>query len=315
MIKRIAALAAGAVLTAGLALTATTAHAGVTGSTGTTDGMAGYTGTTLGVAYRSMIATWDLTPIARNIGTTTDLTRPQGALGEQLCSDGTGKAAELGTVYNGGGTFSVAFALGQLPVNNADPCRNNGILHNGGKLHPLLSGLAVGDSVTGLIIEERHGVLFAAEDLATGQSFETWQSCGGRWLGHHHGWHWNGCPRYNEPGAGVIQNLTLLGGAATGDLVDFTGVAVSPLTTAVPAVNLGTLNDIRVDSSGTGFAPWLVGPASTPGLGPNAGIELCPASLTTALQVPVLTAGGPQYGPLLPGGDRFSVCVAPAVGA
>ena len=314
MFRRIAVLAAGAI--AALALAAP-AHAGVTGSVGTTDGMAGYFGNTLGTFYRSMIATWDLTPQAQNIGLTTSLASPQGALGFQLCDNGSGKAAEIGTTYNGGGTFSMDFALGQLPVNNSDPCVNNGILHNGGKVHPLLANLPVGDSVTGLIVEERHGVLFAAEDLSSGRSFSVWASCGGGWRfnGHRHWWLWNRCPHFGEPGAGVQQNLRIVGGAATNGLVDFTGVRVDVLPTSTPGTPLGALNDIRVDSSGTGLPAWLVGPATDPVHGPNGPLEVCLASLTTALQVPALTAGGPQYGPLLPGGDRFSVCAATPIGA
>jgi hypothetical protein len=316
MMKQWRVLAAAAAVTAGLAVPAA-AMAGVTGSAGTTDGMAGYTGTQLGTAYRSMTATWDLTPIAQNVGTTTSLASPQGAEGQQLCANGTGVAAEEGTVYNGGtpGTFSVAFAFGKLPVSTADPCRNNGILHNGGKLHPLLSNLPVGDTVTGLIIEERHSILFAAQDAMNGQSFETQVSCGGHWAGsrHHRHYVYAPCPRFNEPGAGVIQNLMLLGGPASFDLVDFTGVDVSTARTSTPGTPLGTLNDITVRSSGTGVAPWLVGPASSTVLGPNG--EGCVASLTTVLQTPNLTATGPQYGPLLPGGTQFSVCAAAPIGA
>ena len=237
------ALAASATLAGGIAMVAPSAFAGVTGSASTQDGMSGYFGNTLGTNYKSMISTFDLTPNAENIGTTTSLASPQGALGEQLCANGTGNAAEIGVVYNGldankTGHFTVAYALGKLPTTpDPDACLN-GILHNGNKLHSLLNNVPEGDSLTILEQTGRYGVWFSAEDLSNGRSFETWASCGGYWTHsanwHNWRWHWDGCPRWNEPGAGMQQNLTLLGGAATGDLVDFTGVNVSTRETATP---------------------------------------------------------------------------------
>lgn len=316
-LRKLAAVAVAAVgVTWGVAA-AVPASAGVTGSTSTQDGMAGYFGNSLGTSYKSAIATFDLTPNAENIGTTTSLASPQGALGEQLCANGPGDAAEIGVTYNGSGTFSVDYALGKLPATpNADPCLN-GILHNGNRLHALLGSIAEGDSVTVLEQTGRYGVWFSAQDDKTGRSFETWASCGGyfthdsHW--HHWRWHWYGCPRWNEPGAGVQQNLTLLGGSAGGDLVDFTGVKVSTYETANPGTPLGSVNDITVTSSGTGNAPWLVGPADDTGHGPNG--EACTASLTTALQSPALTLAGSQYGPLTASGSQFSVCAATPIGA
>ena len=325
--RKALALAGAVTLAGGLALTAGAAGAS---STSTQDGMAGYFGNTLGTNYKSMIATFDLTPNAENIGTTTSLASPQGALGEQLCANGTGQAAELGVTYNGKvnnvGTFSVDYALGKLPTTpNADLCLN-GILHNGNKLHPLLGNIAEGDSVTVLEQTGHFGVWFSAQDDSTGRSFETWASCGGWWTHsanwRNWRWHWDGCPSWNEPGAGVQQNLTLLGGAATGDLVDFTGVKVDKKETASPGTALGatSINDIAVDSSGTGNAPWLVGPAFDVTHGPNGINEVCGASLTTTLQSPNLTdpplpSVGNQYGPLLASGSQFSVCAAAPIGA
>ena len=313
-LKTMIAASAVTLAAGGLALAATPfAYAGVTSSTSTTDGMAGYFGNALGVSYKSLEATWDLTPQAENIGTTTSLASPQGALGAQLCSNSTRGAAEIGTTYNGGGTFSVDYAAGHLPSNNSDPCVNNGILHNGGKLHPLLSAIPEGDSITALLQEEKHGVVFSAQDDKTGRSFSVWVSCGGHWAGKHH-YVYNSCEHYNEPGVGVQQNLTQVGGAATNDLVDFAGVKVDTSSTASPSTPLGNLNDITVDSSGTGNPNWLVGPANSITTGPNG--EACTASLSTTLQTPNIPAlPQPQYGPLTSGEQQFSICAATATGA
>jgi hypothetical protein len=304
---KITAAAVTLVAAGGLALAASPAHASVTGSTFTQDGMAGYFGNSLGTNYKSMISTFDLTSNAENIGVTSSLTNPQGALGQQLCANGSGNAAELGVVYNGlnannVGTFTVAYALGKLPsAPNQDSCLN-GILHNGNKLHSLLNNIPDGDTLTILEQTGKYGVWFSAQDNSTGRSFETWASCGGYWTHtwnwHNWRWHWYGCPKWNEPGAGVQQNLTNLGGSATGDLVDFSAVSVDKHETASPGTPLGSLNDITVNSSGTGNAPWLVGPAKTsgsPGTGPNG--EAC-ANL---------------YGPLT--STQFSVCAATPTGA
>lgn len=299
---------------AAVTLAAAAASAGVTGTTSTQDGMAGYFGNQLGTTYKSMIGTFNLNTAQENIGTTTSLASPQGAVGEQLCANSggsIGEAAELGYTYNGltslggvkVGTFSVDYALGWLPKGpNDDPCLN-GILHNGNRLHALMSNVPVTDTVTLLMYTGRYGVWFAGQDNMTGRSFLDWASCGGYFTHSRHWtnwrWHWYGCPRWNEPGAGVQQNLTLLGGQATSDLVDPSAVFVDTHETTAPATPLGSLNATEVDSSGTGNAPWLVGPAKSVTTGPNG--EGC--------------TGQSQFGPLTDGGSSFSICAATPIGA
>lgn len=272
---------------------------------GSTDGTSGYFSTKLGQKYTRIEAKFDLTPAMENIGITSSLTSPQGAVGAGVCDNASGKAAEEGVTYNGKdvagvATFSVDAALGALPANGGDPCVGNGILNNGSVLHPLLQFVPVGDSVTVLIQQTRNGVEFSAENDNTTQSFSKFiatRTCRRVRVGRRHHRHWRtrctgSRPYYNEALAGVMQNLTNLGGAASNDLVDFSGVNTNEGTLGV--------NDAAesVTSSGTGNAPWLVGPAENITTGPNG--EACP-NLNGALS------------PL--GGGDFSICVATPTGA
>ncbi len=352
--------AAGLTLAGGSAASAAPTPANVIGPVvGTTDGTAGITSTWLGHFYNSTEATFDLTSQAQNLGTTTSLTAPNGAQGIGLCNNGSGFAAETGALYTGS-AFEIAYALGGLKPNGADPCRNNGVLNTGAVLHPLLSNLAVGDSVTLLISQYAAGVVFSGQDNSTGQSFDqyvattVWHAAvwhpghwvAGHWVGTpgHRTWikgFWiaghltpgyrTGIhPYYNESLTGVMQNLRNLGGPATNDLVDFSGIFVD-------GVPLTLFNDQVVDSSGTGGSPWLAGVATSTTTGPNG--EACtlgsdakiasdalPAGppqapwgyVAPAALTPSLTAGGPQNGPLTTparAGSAFSVCVSTATGA
>jgi len=321
--------AAGLTLAGGSVASAAPTPANVIGPVvGTTDGTAGIISTDLGHFYNRKELTFTITAAADNLGVTASLAKPNGAEGTGLCSNGEGQAAEEGVLNKGQdpsqppGTynFEIAFALGALKPNGADPCVNNGVLNNGAPLHPMLSDLVVGDAVTLLIQQYQKGVLFWAENLTTGQSFEqevATQTCTpavwhpghwvpGHWVGSpgHRTWihgFWiaghltpRSCtgthPYYDESLDGVLQDLQGLGGPASNDLVDFS----NDLVNGHP---VGDFNDEIVDSSGTGNAPWLAGVADTTSTGPNG--EPC--------------ANG--EGTLLAGGSTFSVCVATPTGA
>lgn len=273
---------------------------------GSTDGTSGYFSTELGQVYTTIEGTFDLLPAADNIGVTSSLADPQGAIGTGICNNGNGRAAEIGVIYNGKNntgtpTWSVVGAVGTLKANGADPCVGNGVLNDGFVLHPLLSSLtASAAGVTVLIKEDRNGVTFSARNNVTTQSFSQYvatRSCKWVRVGRRHHKHWvERCtgyhPFYNEALAGVQQNLTNLGGPATSDLVDFTGV-----TTNNGVLGVSDAAE-SVTSSGTGNAPWLVGPAESKTAGPNG--EAC-----TNAEGPLTTTDG---------GD-FSICVATPTGA
>jgi hypothetical protein len=277
---------------------------------GSTDGTSGYFSTELGQVYTTIEGTFNILPAADNIGVTSSLADPQGAIGTGICNNGNGRAAEIGIIYNGKNaagtpTWSVVGAIGTLKANGADRCVGNGVLNDGFVLHPLLANLTESPAgVTVLIQEHANGVTFSARNNVTTQSFSQYvatRTCREVKVGRRHHKHWvEECtgyhPFYNEALAGVQQNLTNLGGPASSDLVDFSGVTT----------NLGYLGASdaaeSVTSSGTGNAPWLVGPALTAGIpggtGPNG--EACsnPDGPLTALST----------------GD-FSICAATPTGA
>ena len=346
MVKRFLIALAAVAAVAGIALPASASTAmrrapdvtamrrTVVNGPGTTDGTAGYLATYLGAFVKSGIATWDLTVDGKSLGTTTSLANPKGAAGIGACNSGDGDAAEVGHLYNGS-TFEIADAVGKLGNNGGDRCVSNGILTNGSVVHPLLTGLVPGTVVTAEFVEYAHGVTFFVENDNTTQSFSSYVTFGkvctwhagywfnGHWKYYDHGkkrrwvrtWHkgydvCHAAPHqyYNEALAGVFENLTSLGGSASNDLVDFSGVKFN-------GVPMGSWDAEAINSSATGSAPWLVGPSVSVNTGPNS--EPCLPSLANenlASVNPVVPLS-PGYGPLSTTGLNFSVCSAPAVGA
>jgi len=329
---RLRSLATAGVAAAALCLAVPlTASAQTGGTFGTRTGQAGYFINALGTNYRSLVSTLDITPNAVDIGPGTN-----GAIGQRLCNNASGKTAGMGIQQNASqGTFSLLYTAGTLKANGGDPCIDNGIL-SGTVLHPLLTGLQVGQAVTIQEVIFRHDIVFAATEWggpSNGRSFSAELSCGAvkvwYWTGQahhrHHRFYWRAlnCPTFNEPEVGVQQDLSLVGGPATNDLVDFAGVYTDTVPTWSPSIpfgayatggmlaNQGTL--FALASSGTGTPPWLVGPARTGTTGPNG--EGCLASQAFA-GPPPLTAGGPQYGPLTDSTTAaFTICSATNIGA
>lgn len=316
-------VAAGATAAALCLAVPLTASAAQVGTVGTTTGQAGYFINQLGQNYRSLVSTFDITPNAVDIGV-----GGNGAIGERLCNNGDGKTAGLGIQQNAvQGTFTLLYTTGTLKANGGDPCINNGIL-TGTVLHPLLTNLTVGQAVTVQEVVNRHDITFAATEWggpSNGRSFSTTVSCGSvkvwYWTGkghhRHHRYYWRAlnCPTFNEPEVGVQQDLSLVGGPATNDLVDFAGVYIDTVPTWSPTIPFGGPNNFAMLSSGTGTGPWLVGPAASTTTGPNGGTETCHAS-QSFFGPPTLTAGGPQYGPLVNSAQAaFTICSATNIGA
>lgn len=321
--KKFACLLAAAAAAVGITLAALPASANTGTAIGTTDGDAGYIATGLGVIYHQGQATFTITNAMNAIGISPSLANPSGAVGIGGCHSGTGQAAEVGVVKLASG-FTVADQVGTLKNNGADRCVDNGILTGGTVVHPLLSGLPVGTSLTVEWYEFAHGVVFFVSNNITGQAFSNFVSFGthrvcyrhpGYWyrIGHHWVWHrgWNVCRQvpnarqfYNESLYGVMADPTLLGGGTPGDLVDFSGVQA----------NLGNPDTATtfvrpVYSSADATTPWLIGPDNDPA---GAAAPFSPPVFNCATQSqpnPSLVL------PLTPGNAAFSVCADTAVGA
>jgi len=309
--QRIAAIGgSGIAVTAGLALAVSMASAAVT-PIGTTTGTSGYEETDLGVNYWQTGGTFTVNPDANSLGVTTNLANPNGAIGGGLCNNGSGQAAEIGVVETAVNSFEVVAAVGKLVNGNPDPCTHSVLNTATAPLHPLLTGLPVKTSITYLVQEYRTGIKFSGE-ANSGQSFDQWfsfEKCTkhpGYWTGgrHHRKWHkaYDVCKDnrlfFNEALAGVMQSLQNLGGPATNDLTDFTGVRAN-------GVAFGTSPNVAlpIASSATGNPPWLVGPASAPGKGPNGPSETCVGPTVLTTPVPLNSLGD------------FGICAATATGA
>lgn len=312
----VAALAAlGAVF--GLALSMASASTGT--QVGTTDGDAGYIATGLGVVYHQSQVSFVITNAMKAIGDTVTLSSPKGAVGTGLCNNGNGLASEVGLLYNGS-AFSTADAVGRLPGDGADDCVNNGILTNGSVVHPDLTGLTVGTSLTVETVEFARGEGFYVSDNTTGQAFSSYVSFAskvwvpGRWTDCRDGRHGRVCtwkrghyktvyahPYYNEALFGAMADPTLLGGGTPADLVDFSGVQAN-------YANPDQVNTFvrPVYSSGDGSSPYLIGPDNDPAAGSPAFNCATPAEATPSLVDPLASGGF---------AGAFSICSDAGVGA
>jgi hypothetical protein len=330
-ITRFASVAFTALVAGGLLLTSAGAALAANPVQGTSDGMSGEYVTSLDHTYVQAGSTFDLTPTAQQIGVTSSLGAPKGAVGEQLCNQENGNAAEVGVILNPDLTFSAVYALGQLPANPGNPCIGGGILTNGAKVHNLLTHLQAGDNISVFVHEYAGGIRFSARDNSTGDSFQQWVSfttcrrvpghqVKGHWAGPkgHRFWvrgHWvkaqTVCakhhPFYDGVGFGAMQGGNLAGGDPSLNLVNFEGTQVQRSGDHHPfTLHPGYPGLIVVDSGVNARAPWLVGVA---GGGSGADNLQCGPQSTVAP-----SAGGLLTYQSHPVAGAFSICVAPAIG-
>lgn len=132
MIRRITAAAAGLLAAAALALGTTwAAHAdpaGV-GVSQNTAGEAGYYANDNGqTRFRDVQADVTVTNQVKNLNGAS-ITNP-GAAGVELCDPNTGRAAQLGVLWNPGlGKFQVAYDTGTFAAVTVDPCVQSGLVN------------------------------------------------------------------------------------------------------------------------------------------------------------------------------------------
>jgi hypothetical protein len=316
-------LALGGASAASASTAAPAVHAGTPAAVtpaGTTDGEAGYEVTGLGQIYRQGAETFTVTSAMAALGSTANLTTPEGAIGLGGCNTGTGQAAEVGVLNLKSGGFSVADAVGGLPANGADPCRDNGILTDGSIVHPLLTNIPAGENLTIEWVEYAKGTGFyvslnSGPDINTGEAFSYYYSFAtqvwvpGRWVDCHDGKHGRVCtwkrghwktvfvhPYYNAGLYGTMADSSLLGGGSPGDFADVYGVS---LNYATPDSSTQFVRPVY--SSADGVSPWLIGPDNDPA--DSSGFK-CTASQPF---------GGKTY--LGTSSGSFTICADQAVGA
>jgi len=309
---------------------------------GVSDGMSGESVTHLDGNYFEAGVQVNLGSAFLNIGNSTDnggTITAKGGVGERLCNQSSGRVADIGSVTTDGKTQTIAFQYGNLPTPGptGNPCRGDGIIATGIKLHPLLNNLPVSDPVLFFEHVYKNGMRFSAEDVANGDAFQQWVSfttchivpgheVKGHWVGssHHRVWipgHWvkqqNVCttsrPWFDSAEFGAIDGTAL----ASGDpLADFTGAYVAGSNHIHTQVQPGYPGLNYVNSGANGNPPWLVAVAGTSENSTNGpATPLAPDAVECNPNPPAnTTLVDPTYSQKpSPGGD-FSLCVASPVG-
>lgn len=184
--------------------------------------------------------------------------------GDQLCDSNTGQALQVGALYNGDGTFNVAYGYGTFgaAMTNQDPCEN-GLIARG------LTGIkGTGLPVTGSIPQLAHvpyGDTIEVQVLytpSTGRTYfvgtiigsNRWWSSPDFWLPAH--------LHLNESAAGVEGDTTGLSAPAVNQLDGnahftmsgwFNGLSSHPVRGYADTSSYWTA--VPVDSTGTGNGP------------------------------------------------------------
>ena len=221
-------------------------HAGVNGISATPDytsnGVSGYLVNRLGTSFRN-VHTYVHTSVQ-----TEDLTTGN-SVGEELCNNNTGLAAQEGLVYQGAGVFEVEWGFGTIAANAAAPddlCEG-GLLTTEFRDGTLIASVPVGDTVE-LRLHYQDGVLdFQAQIVGSNHGSEAHTKFVGA---DHHFW---------EAGIGVQGDDTVLSAPAANTLVSFSQSRVTSTDgTNGDLGNNANWTAIPVDSSATGNPPALI---------------------------------------------------------
>ena len=189
-----------------------------------------------------------------------------GALGIQLCNATTGHVAQVGLQADGLGNWIVVadigtFSTNTLSSNPSDVCDGNFFFNK--SIHVFVGSIyhlgiinkaeAAGAVVRMRITEVDHHVVFTvADSLANNYNYSVYT-----FEKRHY---------YNEAGAGMEGDISLISAPAINDIADFSGVTA---TAEGPDVTdgFGAWNAVEVVSGFPGYAPLIAPSALTPPTG------------------------------------------------